>query len=120
MFGYNMKNNIKTNFDDYCDLVECLEKYKDISDEEDSDSSDNNVGSAKKAGKKNNPTPEFEGADSIFNRSVNWQFSKEQVAEIKIARKAGIPESKILEYFYPSTSVEEMVRIREEYTAGSK
>ena len=35
MFGYNMKNNIKTNFDDYCDLVECLEKYKDISDEED-------------------------------------------------------------------------------------
>ena len=31
MFGYNMKSNIKTNFKDYCDLVECLEKYKEIS-----------------------------------------------------------------------------------------
>ena len=36
MFGYNMKNNIKTNFKDYCDLVECLEKYSDISEEEES------------------------------------------------------------------------------------
>ena len=35
MFGYNMKNNIKTNFKDYCDLVESLEKYRDITDEED-------------------------------------------------------------------------------------
>lgn len=34
MFGYNMKSNIKTNFKDYCDLIECLEKYKEISDEE--------------------------------------------------------------------------------------
>ena len=36
MFGYNMKSNIKTNFKDYCDLVECLEKYSDISEEEES------------------------------------------------------------------------------------
>lgn len=35
MFGYNMKNNIKTNFKDYCELVECFEKYRDIVDEED-------------------------------------------------------------------------------------
>ena len=35
MFGYDMKNNIKTNFKDYCDLVESLEKYRDITDEED-------------------------------------------------------------------------------------
>lgn len=34
MFGYQMKNNIKTNFKDYSELVECLEKYKDISEEE--------------------------------------------------------------------------------------
>lgn len=34
MFGYNMKNNIQTNFRDYTELVECLEKYKDISEEE--------------------------------------------------------------------------------------
>ena len=31
MFGYNMKNNVKTNFKDYCELIECLEKYKNIS-----------------------------------------------------------------------------------------
>ena len=36
MFGYNMKNNIKTNFKNYCELVDCFEKYRDISDEEDS------------------------------------------------------------------------------------
>lgn len=34
MFGYNMRNNIQTNFKDYTELVECLEKYKDISEEE--------------------------------------------------------------------------------------
>ena len=34
MFGYNMRNNIKTNFKDYSELVACLEKYKDISEEE--------------------------------------------------------------------------------------
>ncbi len=36
MFGYNMTNNIKTNFTDYSELVECLDKYKDIAEEEDS------------------------------------------------------------------------------------
>ena len=35
MFGYDMKNNIKTNFKDYCELVDCFEKYSDITDEED-------------------------------------------------------------------------------------
>ena len=34
MFGYNMKSNIKTNFKDYCDLVESLEQYREISDDE--------------------------------------------------------------------------------------
>ena len=34
MFGYNQRNNIKTNFKDYIELVSCLEKYKNISDEE--------------------------------------------------------------------------------------
>ncbi len=34
MFGYNQRNNIKTNFKDYIELVTCLEKYKNISDEE--------------------------------------------------------------------------------------
>lgn len=34
MFGYDMKSNIKTNFKDYSDLIESLEKYKDVADEE--------------------------------------------------------------------------------------
>ena len=34
MFGYNLKNNIKTNFDDYCQLIDSLEKYQNISEEE--------------------------------------------------------------------------------------
>jgi hypothetical protein len=34
MFGYNMKNNIQTNFKNYTELVECLEKYRNISEEE--------------------------------------------------------------------------------------
>lgn len=34
MFGYNMKNNIKTNFNDYCELIDCLERFQNISEEE--------------------------------------------------------------------------------------
>ena len=34
MFGYNMKNNIRTNFNDYSELVDSLEKYKNIAEEE--------------------------------------------------------------------------------------
>ena len=34
MFGYDQKNNLKTNFRDYMELVEKLENYKKISEEE--------------------------------------------------------------------------------------
>lgn len=34
LFGYNMKNNVKTIFNDYCELVQELEKYKNIAEEE--------------------------------------------------------------------------------------
>lgn len=34
MFGYDKKNNLKTNFRDYIELVDNLEKYKKISEEE--------------------------------------------------------------------------------------
>ena len=33
MFGYNMKNNLKTNFQDYCELIKIIEEFKTISDE---------------------------------------------------------------------------------------
>lgn len=34
IFGYNLKNNIKVNFNNYCELVEIQEKYKNITEEE--------------------------------------------------------------------------------------
>lgn len=34
MFGYNLKKNIKSNYIDYCELIDCLEKYKQISEDE--------------------------------------------------------------------------------------
>ena len=33
MFGYNMKNNLKTIFQDYCELIKIIEEFKTISDE---------------------------------------------------------------------------------------
>ena len=36
ILGYNMKCNIKTNFFEYKEMVECLEKYKDVSEDEES------------------------------------------------------------------------------------
>ena len=46
--------------------------------------------------------------DTVTNRILNWSFSKEQKEEAKAAMKEGIPVKRILEYFYPETSVEEM------------
>ena len=46
--------------------------------------------------------------DTVTNRILNWNFSKEQKEEAKAAMKEGIPVKRILEYFYPETSVEEM------------
>ena len=34
MFGYNIRNNIKRNFDNYCKLVEAAESYKKCTEEE--------------------------------------------------------------------------------------
>lgn len=46
--------------------------------------------------------------DTVTSRILNWSFSKEQKEEAKAAMKEGIPVKRILEYFYPETSVEEM------------
>ena len=34
MFGYDLKHNIKENFKNYCELIDAIEKYKNISEEE--------------------------------------------------------------------------------------
>ena len=33
LFGYDIKNNLKTNFKEYSELVKSLEEYKQISEE---------------------------------------------------------------------------------------
>lgn len=59
--------------------------------------------------------PEWE--DTITNRMLHWTYSEAQKAEVALAIKAGIPRSIILTYFYPETSVEEMVEWRRKHGA---
>lgn len=57
--------------------------------------------------------------DSIVSRISNWDFSTEQKTELKEAIKT-VPESKILEYLYPETTVEQMVNNRKAYESSTK
>jgi len=59
----------------------------------------------------------FEGEDTITNRILHWKYSEEQVAELKKAIAAKMPKASILEYFYPETSREQMIQIRETFEA---
>ncbi|MDD3416783.1 MAG: type IV secretory system conjugative DNA transfer family protein [Lachnospiraceae bacterium] len=55
--------------------------------------------------------------DTIMNRMIHWPYTKEQKEEARKAMAAKVPQSKILEYFYPETSVEHMVKVRESFMA---
>lgn len=55
--------------------------------------------------------------DTITNRIIHWPYTKEQKEEARKAIAAKVPQSKILEYFYPETSVEHMVKVRESFKA---
>ncbi len=55
--------------------------------------------------------------DTITNRMIYWPYTSEQKEEVKKAMDLRIPQSKILEYFYPETSVEQMAKIRVSLTA---
>ena len=103
MFGYNMKSNLKTNFKDYCELIECLEKYKDITEEEEKiiqeyDSIANKIREIQKKeetlNKKNNSLQEEranifkninESSDSIRKKiskvNTNIQYFNDQIKE---------------------------------------
>ena len=63
--------------------------------------------------------PKICGKDTILRRMAQWEFSDEQQAEAQKAMVAGVPEAKILEYFYPDVAVEDMRRVREEYEKAS-
>lgn len=65
--------------------------------------------------KPKNLMPKFDGEDTTINRSINWIFTKEQIAELRMAKQAKIPENEILKYYYPNVSVEKMRQAREEY-----
>lgn len=55
--------------------------------------------------------------DTITNRMIHWPYTKEQKEEARKAIAANVPQSKILEYFYPETSVDHMVKVRESFMA---
>ena len=59
--------------------------------------------------------PRISGKDTILSRMASWEFSSEQQEEARKAMLDGVPEKKILEYFYPDIGVEEMRIIREKY-----
>jgi type IV secretion system protein VirD4 len=52
-----------------------------------------------------------------MNRIIHWPYTKEQKEEARKAMAAKVPQSKILEYFYPETSVEHMIKVRESFMA---
>ena len=58
---------------------------------------------------------EIAGADTIMNRMMQWQFTKEQKAELEKMMEIGIPKAEILAVFYPETDVAEMRKLRQMY-----
>ena len=63
----------------------------------------------------NENTLQVDKDDSIIKRMVKYQYNEMQQNEAKLALEQGIPESKILEYFYPDIHENDMKQIRERY-----
>ena len=63
--------------------------------------------------------PKIDGKDTILRRMAQWEFSDEQQEEAQKAMIVGVPENKILEYFYPDVEVEEMRQVRENFEKAS-
>lgn len=55
------------------------------------------------------------GEDTIMNRMAQWQYSKEQKAELHKMMALGMSQEKILEIFYPETDVAKMREVRRTY-----
>ena len=64
--------------------------------------------------------PKKLGEDTITNRVVEWEFSNEQLEELKKALTIKMPQKEILKYFYPKTTVETMEKMRESYMNSHK
>ena len=63
----------------------------------------------------NENTLQVDKDDSIIKRMVKYQYNEMQQKEAQLALEQGIPESKILEYFYPDIHENDMKQIRERY-----
>jgi type IV secretion system protein VirD4 len=61
------------------------------------------------------PNFKLQGEDTIMNRMAQWQYSKEQKAELHKMIALGIPQKKILELFYPDMDVIQMKEVRRTY-----
>lgn len=58
-------------------------------------------------------------ADTIEVRIARWDYSAEQIEELKKQSRQG-PKEKLLEIFYPDVRVEEMRTFRMAYKKGMK
>jgi type IV secretion system protein VirD4 len=63
----------------------------------------------------NQPKLQLQGEDTIMNRMAQWQYSKEQKAELHKMIALGMPQKRILELFYPDTQVARMKEGRRTY-----
>lgn len=63
------------------------------------------------------PKRKPDGGDTIMNRMAQWQYSKEQKAELHKMMALGMSQKKILEIFYPETDVAKMREVRRTYRA---
>ena len=77
-------------------------------DESKSGSSDGNGGNSLVVSK-DRKKPEWE--DTIVNRVLHWEYSEEQKAEMKKAMADGIPRERIMEYFYPEVSAQQLRQV---------
>ena len=55
--------------------------------------------------------PDWE--DSLMNRMLHWEYSKEQKEELYRAVEEGLPKEEILSFFYPDMPPEAMAEYRE-------
>ena len=52
--------------------------------------------------------PSLNGNDTIISRMTTWNYSKEQIEALNKAYKLKMPLEKILKFFYPDVTVEDM------------
>ena len=102
MFGYDMKNNIKENFKNYCELIEALQNYTNTTEDEEEamiqyDSIANKIG-------------EIQKKQAILNKkNKKYQQDRESIFEI-IDEDANLVQKKIDDVNENIQAIEEEIR----------